>query len=386
MNIAMFSDTYVPQKNGVATALKLYKESMKKMGHRVYMFVPKLGIDSKRHEDDVFEFPAFKFTAEKDHRIALPISTDIFKANKLDLDVIHSHSPFSMGIAADLVAKALDLPYVGTHHTMYEYYRHYVPFIFRPSLKQAQKLIRNWCIKLDKVIAPTKDIKDVLVQYGVPAEHIAVIPTGIDTYSFDGPVLWDIRKEYSIGEEEKILLFVGRLAEEKNIVFLIKMFSKLIKQTDQKYKFVIVGDGPEREKLEELSIELDLHDSIIFTGGQPREKVIDAYKQSDLFVFASYTETQGLVVLEAMAACTPVVALGKMGVRDLLSQKDAGGIMIDELNENEFIDSIIKLTQNKELYEKYSEKACNFVRNNYSINVTGQKIVEVYSQAIRGIN
>ncbi|MBM7558305.1 glycosyltransferase [Marinitoga litoralis] len=381
MNIGIFSDVYFPQKNGVSTAVKLYKEEMEKLGHNVYLFVPKYSKDYKRTEKNIFEFPAIKFLFEKEQRIALPISTDIFKIKDLNLDIIHSQDPFSMGIFAEFMSKLLKIKHVGTHHTMYEYYRNYLPLIIRPTLKQTQRMIKNWCLKLDKVISPTNNIKDLLVSYGVPEEHVVVIPTGIDINKFNKPIEWDIRKEYDINPDEKIILFVGRLGPEKNIDFLIKVIHEVYHE-EKNIKFVIVGDGVERDKLEDIVIDYDLHEKVIFTGGQPREKVLDAYKQADLFIFASYTETQGLVVLESMAAGTPVVALGKMGVYDLLNHENAGGIMIKELNENDFAHEILRVLRDKELYKNLSENAINFVKENYSIEVSVKKILEVYENLL----
>ncbi|APT75382.1 glycosyl transferase family 1 [Marinitoga sp. 1137] len=381
MNIGIFSDVYFPQKNGVSTAVKLYKQEMEKLGHNVYLFVPRYSHNYKRNEKNVFEFPAIKFLFEKEQRIAIPISGDIFKIKDLELDIIHSQDPFSMGILAEFLAKLLKIKHVGTHHTMYEYYRKYLPLIIRPTLKQTQKMIRNWCLKLDKVISPTENIKEVLVDYGVPEDHIVVIPTGIETEIFNKEITWNLREEYNIMPDERILLFVGRLGPEKNIDFLINVFSKVV-NNEKNTKFVIIGDGVEREKLEEMVVNLSLQEKVIFTGGQPREKVLEAYKQADIFVFASYTETQGLVVLESMAAGTPVVALGKMGVYDLLNHENAGGIMIKELNEDDFVHEILRVLKDHELHKQLSENGIKFVKENYSIEVSVKKIIEVYKDVL----
>jgi len=382
MNIAMFSDTYVPQKNGVATAVKMYKDEMERLGHNVFVFVPEYDSNHKREERNVFEFPAVTYFKEKEQRFALPFSKQLFKIRNLNLDVIHSHAPFSMGIMARLISSNLNLKHVGTHHTMYEYYRHYAPLIIRPSLEQSKKLIKNWCMKLDKVIAPTNNIKEVLIDYGVPQDHIVVIPTGIDMYSFDKPIKWDLRKEYNIHEEDKILLFVGRIAKEKNIDFLIKDVFKKVVEEEENVKFVIVGDGNERETLEDIVVNEGLQQNVIFTGGQARERVIDAYKQADVFIFASYTETQGLVVLESLASGTPVIALGKMGVYDILSRKNTGGIMIPELVADDFIHNILRLLNNESEYNKLSSMGKTFVENNFSLTVNVEKLIEVYKNLI----
>jgi glycosyltransferase involved in cell wall biosynthesis len=252
--------------------------------------------------------------------------------------------------------------------------------IVRPQPEFVQRLIKNWCLKTDKIIAPTDNIKETLVEYGVPSEHIVTIPTGIDLASFDKPIKWDLKKEYpQIKEDDRILLFVGRLGKEKNISFLLKVFKKILME-ETKVKFVIVGGGPEKEELEKLAMELNIVENVIFTGSQPREKVIDAYKQAYLFIFASYTETQGLVILESMAAGTPVVALGKLGVYDILSRKDTGGIMIKDLNEDDFSHVILKLLKESSTHEEIKEKAKIFVENNYSIEKCVDMILELYKR------
>ncbi len=377
MRIGMFSDTYFPQKNGVATAVKLYKEILEDMGHEVFVFIPKYSKDFERNEKNVFEFPSIKYPLEKDHRIAVFPPHVFFKIKKLELDVIHTHTPFSMGILAYWSAKLFDIPYIGTHHTMYEYYRHYLPLVIRPPLSLTKKLIRDWCLRLDRVIAPTWEIKRVLVEYGVPENHIEVIPTGIDTEKFETPPSRSLREELGIGDK-KILLYVGRLGKEKNIDFLLRVFKRL---EDPDVVLVIIGDGPEREHLEEIVEELGLEDRVAFTGGMPREEVIDAYKCADVFVFASYTETQGLVILEAMAAGLPVVALGKMGVKDLL-ERSGGGIMIEELDEKEFAEAIEKVLSDPELRERLSRAGRKFVKENFSIRRTVEKMVKLYEEML----
>lgn len=159
------------------------------------------------------------------------------------------------------------------------------------------------------------------------------------------------------------------------------MFKKVLLE-ETKVKFIIVGGGSEKEALEKIAIELNIADNVIFTGPQSREKVIDAYKQAYLFIFASYTETQGLVILESMAAGTPVVALGKLGVYDILSQEGTGGIMVKDLNEEDFSHEILKLLKNSSSYEELKLKAKTFVKNNYSIEKCVDMILELYKEEI----
>ena len=379
MKIAMFSDTYVPQRNGVSTAVKLYKDKLEERGHEVYVFVPRYSKEEKRNEKNVIEYPAIRYVLEKEQRIAIFHPYVPFKIKKMEFDIIHTHTPFSMGILAFLSAKLFDIPYIGTHHTMYEYYRHYLPPIIRPSLKMTKALIREWCKKLDKVIAPTTEVKNVLVSYGVPEDHIVVIPTGIDVEKFQEPPKYNIKEMFDIEDGKKIILYVGRLGKEKNIPFLMKVFSKVRKREDA--VFLLIGYGPELESLEFLAEELGIENDVIFAGKQDREIVIDAYKQADVFVFASYTETQGLVIIEAMAAGLPIVALGKLGVKDLLEGSN-GGIMLPELNEEEFSEAILKLLNDQKLHKTLGENGKKYVMENFSIDITIDKLLEVYHEFV----
>jgi len=381
MNIGFFSDTYLPQRNGVAVALTLYRKVLEKAGHRVYLFVPKLQSGQRRNERGVFECPSFGYSLEKGQRIAVPVFPLINTIKALKLDVIHVHSPFSMSFYAKVVAKQLGIPAICTHHTNFEYYLHYVPPLIRPSVEQTRKLMTYWTYLFDKVVAPTEKIRELLKEWGVPEKKLKTIPTGIDMASFEKELKWDIREEYGIDDDQKILLFAGRIGQEKNIDFLIRTFKKLLGKRNDLY-FVIIGEGEEKENLEKLTEELDLTNRIIFTGGKDREYVIDAYKAADIFWFASFTETQGLVILESMAAGTPVVALGRLGVYELLKNGNAGGIMLDELNEEAFMTAVVGLLKDPEEYERLSHLGKTFVKKHYSLKHTIDEMVKLYVETI----
>ena len=381
MNIGFFSDTYLPQRNGVAVALTLYRKVLEKAGHRVYLFVPKLQSGQRRNERGVFECPSFGYSLEKGQRIAVPVFPLINTIKALKLDVIHVHSPFSMSFYAKVVAKQLGIPAICTHHTNFEYYLHYVPPLIRPSVEQTRKLMTYWTYLFDKVVAPTEKIRELLKEWGVPEKKLKTIPTGIDMASFEKELKWDIREEYGIDDDQKILLFAGRIGQEKNIDFLIRTFKKLLGKRNDLY-FVIIGEGEEKENLEKLTEELDLTNRIIFTGGKDREYVIDAYKAADIFWFASFTETQGLVILESMAAGTPVVALGRLGVYELLKNGNAGGIMLDELNEEVFMTAVVDLLKDPEEYERLSHLGKTFVKKHYSLKHTIDEMVKLYVETI----
>lgn len=381
MNIGFFSDTYTPQRNGVAIAITLYRKVMEQLGHKVYIFVPKFESSYKRTEKGVFECPSFGYSLEKGQRIGIPIVPLLPTIRSLNLDVIHVHSPFSMSFYGKVVAKSLKIPAICTHHTLFEYYLHYVPSMIRPSVEQTRKLMTYWAYLFDKVIAPTEKIRELLEEWGIPAHKLAAISTGIDTLSFQNPISWNIREVFKIPEEEKILLFVGRIGKEKNIDFLIKAFHKLL-QNRRDVNFVIIGEGEEKEPLEKLAQNLGIADKVHFAGGRDRKDVIDAYNSADIFWFASFSETQGLVILESLTAGTPVVALGRLGVYELLKNTESGGIMLDELNEDSFIDSVQLLLNNKEEYDKRVEMGKKFVKQNFSLLHSVEQMLKLYKVAI----
>jgi glycosyltransferase involved in cell wall biosynthesis len=381
MNIGFFSDTYLPQRNGVAVALKLYRQVMENLGHRVYIFVPKFESSYKRQERGVFECPSFAYAMDKGQRFAIPIAPMLSTIRSLNLDIVHVHSPFTMSFFAKIVAKNLKIPAICTHHTLFEYYLHYVPTLIRPSVEQTRKLMTYWTYLFEKVIAPTDKIYELLEEWGVPREKLSTIPTGIDTASFKNFAGWELKKELKIPEDEKILLFVGRIAKEKNIDFLLKTFKGML-QKRRDLNFVLVGEGDDKENLENLTKELGISDKVFFTGGKDRSYVIDAYNAADIFWFASFSETHGLVILESMTAGTPVVALGKMGVYDLLKNEESGGIMISELNENEFATSVFNLLENREDYDRRSKMGLTFVENNFSLQHSVEEMLKLYEVSI----
>jgi len=254
--------------------------------------------------------------------------------------------------------------------------------MIRPSVEQTRKLMTYWTYLFDKVIAPTEKIRELLEEWGVPSHKLATIPTGIDTSSFSQPVKWNIRNIYSIPEDEKILLFVGRIGKEKNIDFLLRTFKKLLEKRRDVH-FVIIGEGEEKGSLESLAEELQISDRVYFTGGRDRKDVIDSYNVADIFWFASFSETQGLVILESLTAGTPVVALGRLGVYELLKNKESGGIMLDELEEEAFINGVESLLDDKEEYEKRALMGKKFVKKNFSLQHSVEEMLKLYKIAIR---
>jgi len=375
MNIAMFSDTYLPQVNGVATSIYLMKRELEKMGHKVVIVAPV----SPENDPSVLVVPGIPFLFEKQYRIAIPNILDILDfLEEHQIEIIHSHDPFSIGFRALKASEILDVPHVHTYHTLLVKYRHYIPPPLTPT-ETAVKTFSAWfCNKCDVVIAPTGAIKEELYSYGVNVP-VHVVATGIDMDSFEKDD-YDIRSKHNIPRNRKLLLFVGRVAKEKNVMFIVEMFEKLVKFLDA--HLMIIGDGPLRSSVEEFVTKRRLADRVTLTGYMKRDELPNYYRQADLFVFASVTETQGLVVLESLAAGTPVVAVAKEGVADVLEDGE-GCLLLNEVNMDEFIEKVLSILQDPALHRQLRSRARKYVEKNWSVEASARKLVKVYEEATR---
>lgn len=370
MKIAMFTDTYVPQINGVATSVHIFRKYLEKRGHEVYIVAP-VGPDD---DECVLKVKGVTWPTEKQHKIAIAFSGKLRNfVKERKIEILHSHDPFVLGFRALKMQKEFSLPHVHTYHTLLVEYRHYIPKPFTPSKKMVADFSAWFCNMVNSVIAPTEEIKKELLSYGVK-RRIYVIPTGIDTETFSKPKR-NIRKKLNL-EGKKVLLYVGRLAKEKNVYFLLEVMKKMEKNV----VLLMVGGGPEKEKLEEKAREEDLN--IIFTGYVPREELVDYYHAADVFVFSSLTETQGLVVLESLSAGTPVVAIARKGIKNVL-ENGKGALLIDEENVHVFSEKVKMLLQDEKLLEKMKEAGKKYVLEKWAMDVMVERLEKVYEEAIK---
>ncbi len=377
MNIGMFTDTYLPQVNGVATSVSLFKRYLEARGHKVYIFAP----CKPESEERAYLVPSFPFLFQMEHKIALPQFFEFDKILKeLKLDILHSHAPFSMGFFAMKIQKKYSIPHVHTYHTLLSEYRHYIPAPLRPDKNSVEKFSAYFCNQMDGVIAPTKEIKNELLRYGVETE-IYTLPTGVDMESFEGKPNIDVRGELGIPKNSRILITVGRIAKEKNFEFVIRVFEYLYKQYKDIF-LVLVGDGPQRKELEHYVESHNIDDRVRFTGYIKREHLIDYYKSSYLFVFASHTETQGLVLCEAMSAGIPVVAIGDMGVLDVVEDGN-GGLLIYNEDVEKFAAAVKRLLNDEAYYREMSKRAKRHVMEHWSMDVMVTRLEKIYENVIQ---
>jgi len=375
MRIGIFTDTYVPDINGVVTVVRLMERELRKLGHEVIVFAPSHP-GAHGTESDVFRFRSVRFIFYSGMRVALPYDRRAFQILRT-LDIVHSQDPFSVGLVGFWAAVRYQIPHIHTYHTLYTEYRKYLPLPIRPSRRMVEHMSRIFCNRCDAVIAPSKSIEQALLRYGIHVP-IYVLPFGVDTEAFLQPEVWNLRETLGLPHHAAILLHVGRLGWEKNVEFIIRSFQYIVALRSDTW-LVLVGDGPHRPVLERLVRELNLVNKVIFLGRIPKEQLIDAYRQATLFVFASKTETQGLVVMEALTAGLPVVALNAMGVRDFILQGKTG-LLVEE-DEKLFADACLSLLNDPEWRKTMGQTARQWAMAR-SAQASALQLVAIY-EAVR---
>jgi len=381
MRVGIFSDTYRPQVNGVVSSILTLEKELRKKGHKVYI-ITTTDPDAPTVEPNVLRIPSVEFKPLPQYRLGMLYSSKIIKKIKrLELDIIHSQTEWGVGTFARFAAINLEIPLVHTYHTLYEYYTHYVTrgHFTVPAKKLAAAISKFYCEKCNALIVPTRKVEDILYSYDVD-KNMNIIPTGIELDKFYRENYTDeeirfMRENFGIKDTDFLCVYIGRIAKEKSIDVLIDMFSKI---TDETYKFMIVGRGPVIEDLKEQAEKLGINDRVIFTGEVPHDKVPVYYQMGDVFLNASISETQGLTFVEAMAAKTPVNARYDLNLEDLLVKNEAGLVYKDE---EEFINNIKLLKENKEFREKIIENAYN-VSQDFTAEKFGDRVEAVYKKTI----
>lgn len=321
MRVLMVSDVYFPRVNGVSTSIETFRRTLTEQGLDVRLVVPRYG--NEPEETGVIRVPGRPVPGDKEDRLVgwRAMQHAVLDAAR-DCDIVHIQTPFIAHYAGLKAARRLDLPVIATYHTLFEeYVAHYAPFLPASWLrKQARALSQRQCNQLDAVIVPSSAMRQRLEQYGVRTP-MHVLPTGIPLAQFAGGNGAAFRQKHGIAPERPLALFVGRVAHEKNIGFLLEALMHAHREQPD-ILLIIAGEGPASAALKQQVSALGLDAAVRFLGYMDRQHDLpDCYAAANLFVFASRTETQGLVLLEAMAAGLPVVALSAMGTTDILDAK-----------------------------------------------------------------
>lgn len=327
MRIAMFTNNYKPYIGGVPVSIEHLSDALREQGHQVWVFAP--SYKDQEEEPYVVRYPSFPVSV-----VGAPVPnilTKLFerKVKELGIDVIHVHHPAIVGNVALMLKRKLHIPVVFTYHTRYEEYLHYIAGLkkIEDCTGMIDKYLRYFCRKCDLLIAPTPGICAYLQEKEMDMP-VAVLPTGIPMDSFlpEKEKAERMRKEY-IGSADYLFCTVSRLAKEKNLYFQLEglvCLKRLLKKSGKSFRHLMIGDGPEREKFENRIRELGLDREVILVGNVPNTAIKNYQAASDLFLFTSKSETQGIVLLEAMAASNPVIAVTASGVCDVVKNGENG--------------------------------------------------------------
>lgn len=374
MKIGFFTDSYLPLPDGVATSVDSCARALEERGHEVYIIAPK----KPRYKDkrsNVYRLTSIKFIKTPEIRWALQLpEKSLIKILRIDFDIIHGHAGGPITFLGWQIARARNIPYIATYHTHWSRYAHYfLKGIVRPRMLEiTTRIFGNM---YGNLIAPTKRIKKELISYGVKS-NIFVLPTGIDINKFDIDNKDYIRKKIKATNDTGILLYVGRLGREKSVDFLLQSF-KIIKENNPQTALVLVGSGPEKNKLKKLAKKLNIQNNVFFLGTIKYKNISKVYKGADLFVFASQTETQGMVILEAFASGLPVVALEDETFDGVIINNKNGFLVKKDVNI--FSEKVIKILNNEKMRTGFSEFGKNTVKN-FLIESTAKKLEELYRE------
>ncbi len=354
MNIGIFTDSYRPYTSGVVRSIELFSREFVSRGHKVYIFGPDYPLLQPPREEGVFRFISVPWPTNPDFSLPIPISAQLgLTMKKIDLDIVHVHSPFLLGSLGARAARRYKLPLLFTFHTLYEQYVHYFPFAEKASKQVVQAIARDFCNRCNMVVTPSQLVVNYLRRIGVESSIVA-IPTGLDLEEFRQLNTNWFAEKYAINKSDRVLLFVGRLGKEKNVTFLLKAFQKVQEHFPETH-LALVGSGPLENYLHKLSRQLEIEDRVIFTGVLPRHEIVHCYASVDLFVFPSVTDTQGLVIGEAKATGLPVVAIRAFGPAEMVLHGEDG--LLTDPSLPSFTEAIIELLADRQLYERMSKQA-----------------------------
>jgi len=373
----MISDVYFPRVNGVSTSIRTFSREFRRLGHEVTLIAPRYPVDE---EDDIeiIRIASRYLPMDPEDRMMKSKAVKQLLPELLgrQFDIIHIHTPFIAHYLGLWLSRKLSIPVVETYHTYFEEYLDlYLRWLPRKLLRYiARRFSRSQCNEISTVIVPTRPMLDVLESYGVTGK-MAIIPTGIPSKIFsDGQGQW-FREKYDIAASREVLLYVGRVAHEKNIDFLIRVLAEVVIKRPQ-ILLVIAGEGPARQALIHQVHSAGLSHQVLFLGYLSRKhELANCYAAADIFVFASNTETQGLVLLEAMQTGTPVVTTAVMGTAEIM--RDGRGGLIAREDVDDFVEKIDAVLSDESLRKRLMREAHEKAQA-WDAGVMAERMLELY--------
>ncbi len=384
LSIAMFTNDYLPFIGGVPISIRRLAEGLRKRGHTVCIFAPKYP-ESEEKEDGVFrcKLLAYYRTKKFNYPIVNIFSRSIEKKfSSMDFDIVHVHHPFWMGKKGLKLGEKYSLPVVLTYHTRFEEYASYLPFfklIFKNII--SHRVIKRFAQRCDLIFAPTNSAKEYLSNIGVSRNKV-VMPTGVDMSCYENigeNEISEIKRKHGI-EEGLLLCSVSRLSNEKNIYFLLEGIRYIKENSEMPFKVAIVGDGPERGNILKAMKEKGIEDVVELVGLLKTSQVCKYYMASDIFIFSSQSETQGMVILEAMSAGCPPVAVRASGIDDIVYDEENG--FKTKADVKEWAEKVIYLMKNTDKLDEISKNAYEFSRK-FTKEAIAERVEREYKKAIK---
>lgn len=382
MKILFISDVYFPRINGVSTSIETYHRNLRLLGHIVHVIAPDYSQPSS-DETDIMRVPSRQVPFDPEDRLMSFkwVMNQLERIRSENYDIIHIQTPFVAHYLGVKLSRLLGIPCVETYHTFFEeYLHHYVPLVPKNVTRfVAKRFSRHQGNSLDGMVVPSKPMLTVLKSYGITTQT-EVIPTGIEPASF---VLGDraaFRAKHGIPSERPVILFVGRVAHEKNIGFLLRVVDR-IRHEIPNILFVIAGEGPALKSLEHEVKDLRISDNVLFVGYLDRPKELNScYRAADVFVFSSRTETQGLVLLEAMAQGVPVVSIAEMGTRDVL--REGLGVWIAQEDLTDFSGKVVAMLGDDQERQAVGTLGREYA-NDWSASTQTKRMVSFYRGVLK---
>ena len=381
MRILMISDVYHPRVNGVSTSIATFRRFLEAAGHEITLIVPQYPGNTS-DDPNVLRVPGYYLPGDPEDRLLL--SGGILKHKdylaRLNLDLIHIHTPFAAHRAGVRLARALGLPVVETYHTYFEaYFHHYIPFLPQLLLERAARwLTRRQAQTVDRLIVPSSALHKVMRDYGVETT-VDILPTGLDLHEFSAGDRGRFCRRYGLDAERPMLVYIGRVAFEKNIDLLLRVVARL-RVRFPNILLIVAGEGPAQVHLKRLSVYLGIETNVHFVGYQKRGPDLwDCYAAGKAFVFASTTETQGLVLLEAMALGVPVVGVPALGAGDVLVEGE--GALTAPAEIRPFAAAVERLLLNASLHAELSARGRIYAQR-WSNTVICERLITLYNTVI----
>lgn len=382
MRIGLFTDAYFPIIGGVSVSIRTLRNELEKLGHVVYIITN--DHERSQEENNVIRIKGHKLPMKvmDEFRIGTIKKSDVRRIGSLDLDIVHCHTEFKMGLLGRRVARRYNLPLIHTYHTMYEDYIHFITKMFlRPLRFLSKKYSKYFANKADKVIFPTVKVQRTFVEYGYKKQS-SIIPTGIYLDKFNKKnypqnEVIKLKEKLGIRHDEFVMLFLGRISREKAIESLIREFAKI---KNEKVKLLIVGGGPDLDFFNEVVEEVGKKDKVIFTGMVNPKEIGIYYQVADLFTNFSMSETQGLTYYEALASCVPLLVKYDDNLENVILHGTNG---YSFTNDDEFVALAEEIIMNKKIHDHFVMNSCSSVEK-YSARNYALNILEIYNNLHKG--